>query len=169
MNKIDLEAKWGEAAKFRLWRDGAEKFRAIFPDRETLMRFYDDVEHTTWPEFYGQSPYDDAFGIAWNVKHGLSQGGWEWLEKTREETSTRNNVACLALFGIYPLSNHGHARRFVVQSWDSSLGRWLDTIHGADSEAGIETALQTAREPNRWMGGEVGETRIAMRKGATHE
>jgi hypothetical protein len=69
----------------------------------------------------------------------------------------------------YPLSNHGHEKRFVVQSWDSSRGRWLDTIHGADSEAGIETALQTAREPDRWMGGEVGETRIAMRKGATHE
>ncbi len=167
MNKIDLEVKWGEAAKFRLWRDGAEKFRAIFPDRATLDAFYDDLADTTWPEFYGQSPYDDAFVIAWNVKHGLID--WTWLEKTQDKTSARNKVACLALFGIYPLSNHAHEKRLVVQSWDSSLGRWLDTIHGADSESGIETALQTAREPDRWMGGKVGETRIAMRKGATHE
>ena len=100
MNKQDLEAKWGEAAKFRLWRDGAEVFRAIFPDRETLMRFYADVENTTWPEFYGQSPYDDAFGIAWNVKHGLSDSRRVWLEKTQDETSTHNSIECLAHFGI---------------------------------------------------------------------
>ncbi len=64
----------------------------------------------------------------------------------------------------YPLTNHAHEKRFVVQAWDSSLGQWLDTIHGADFESGIFAALQTARQPARWMQGKVGETRIARRK-----
>jgi len=64
----------------------------------------------------------------------------------------------------YPLSNFAHENRFVVQSWDSSLGQWLDTIHGSDTESGIEEALQTARQPVRWMQGKVGKTRVARRK-----
>lgn len=64
----------------------------------------------------------------------------------------------------FPLSNHAHEKIYVVQSFDSSLGQWLDTIHGTDGQEGIPAALETARQPHRWMQGQVGKTRIAKRK-----
>ena len=100
MTKQALEEKWVAASKFRLFRDGADKFRQIFPNRETLMEFYLDLAHVSWPESYGQSPYDDSFSIAYDVQHGLSASGRAWIKRNLGENSTENRLACLALFGI---------------------------------------------------------------------
>lgn len=100
MKEQDLKEKWVAASEFRLWRDGANKFREIFPNRESLKEFYLDFAHVSWPESYGQSPYSDSFGIAYDINYGLSVSGRAWMEKNRGENSTENRIACLALFGI---------------------------------------------------------------------
>ena len=62
-------------------------------------------------------------------------------------------------------SHFAHAKPLVVQAWDVSLGRWLDTIYGGESlHACEEHALQAARNPERWVGGKVGRTRIVHRR-----
>jgi hypothetical protein len=100
MIKSTLEQVYSGAAKFRIWRDGAAEFMALFPNRAAVMAFYDAVSGTTWPEFYGQSPYDDAFGIAFVIKHGLSQSSAAFLRSRRGESTTENKLACLAIYGI---------------------------------------------------------------------
>lgn len=61
-------------------------------------------------------------------------------------------------------SNCPHKHPLVIQTWDSSLGKWLDTIHGnVNLPACQQYSLPVVLEPDRWMGGRVGRVRIVHR------
>ncbi len=65
------------------------------------------------------------------------------------------------MFDPAAVSNFSNKHPFIVQAWDASLDRWLDTIHGAATvEKCLTEALPVAREPGRWMRGQVGRTRV---------
>jgi hypothetical protein len=60
-----------------------------------------------------------------------------------------------------PKSNFPHPLPFVMQAWDSSLEKWLDTIHGGHTQAEAETTEKRVRaEPSHWMRGTPTRTRI---------
>ena len=61
-------------------------------------------------------------------------------------------------------SNFAHDKPLVVQAWDVSLGKWLDTIHGnVNLPACEQYTLPVVLEPERWIGGHVGRVRIVHR------
>ena len=68
------------------------------------------------------------------------------------------------LFDSEARSNFHHEYEFVVQAWDSSLERWLDTIYGNDTlPACLKFSVPRAVDPTRWIGGKVGQIRIVRR------
>lgn len=73
-------------------------WRGLIPTREKLMEFYEDAKDLSWPENYGQSPWDDVFNIAYDVKHGVSPSAAEWYAKTHPENP--NRLAILEAFGV---------------------------------------------------------------------
>ena len=73
----------------------------------------------------------------------------------------------LELFEPNARSNFPHKHPLVIQAWDSSLGQWLDTIHGnINLPACAQYSVPIALEPHRWMQGKPGKIRIVHRKSA---
>lgn len=100
MTKQEIFERWGKAASFRFSSDGPDKMSEIFPTRHEINCFYDDVSNSTWPESYGQSPFDDAFCIAYSVRHGISESTRLYLKTNSDCKSIKNRIACLEHWGI---------------------------------------------------------------------
>jgi hypothetical protein len=58
-------------------------------------------------------------------------------------------------------SNFPHPMPYVVQAYDSSLERFLDTIHGGHTEpAAKEAEVRLRADPSRWITGKPTKTRV---------
>jgi hypothetical protein len=98
--KQEIFERWGKAAEFRFFSDGPDKLAEIFPDRHGIECFYDDLAKTRWSESYGQSPYDDAFCLAYSVRHGISDSTRRYLKANADCQAVKNRIACLKHWGI---------------------------------------------------------------------
>lgn len=66
MNKRQALEKWGAATKL-YFRTPIEEWKQVFPDKETLVEFWNDVKGICWPENCGQEPWGLASDIAYTV------------------------------------------------------------------------------------------------------
>ncbi len=71
MNRESLCEKYSAAGELKL-SSPPEDWLAVFPDAASLQTFRRETGHLTFPEWYGQSPWEDAFSIAFTVAEGLS-------------------------------------------------------------------------------------------------
>ena len=67
-HKIAVCEKWQAAQKLNRNSTFAD-FLTVFPDIATLEQFYQEAGKLSWPECYGQSPHDFAFGVASMVRY----------------------------------------------------------------------------------------------------
>lgn len=63
--------KYAAAGKLR-FTSPPEDWLAVFPDAASLAIFRAEVANLTFPECYGQTPWEDAHSIAFQVAEGLS-------------------------------------------------------------------------------------------------
>jgi hypothetical protein len=54
-----------------------DDFKAAFPTRDSLMEFWQDVRKLSWPESYGQSPWDTTACVAYRVANGIRRNDAE--------------------------------------------------------------------------------------------
>lgn len=80
MNKQAAIAKYSAAMKLNAYAKPAE-WLAVFPTRTALAWFRLEVGQICWPENFGQSPWNFAFGVAYHVGEGFSPTSQEWYAK----------------------------------------------------------------------------------------
>jgi hypothetical protein len=61
------------ASKLRFHTSTLEDWKSIFPDTESLESFFQLTKNETFPGSCGQSPYDDAFSLAYAMRNGISE------------------------------------------------------------------------------------------------
>jgi hypothetical protein len=62
-------------------------------------------------------------------------------------------------------SNFPHPLPFVMQAWDTSLEKWMDTIHGGNTEKqALETEKRIRATPSHWITGRPTQTRVVPAK-----
>lgn len=83
MNKYAALSKY-EAATRLGYRSTQQEWLAVFPTAESLARFRADVGGISFPENFGSSPWDFAFGVAYKVGEGFSPTSRDWYAKQIE-------------------------------------------------------------------------------------
>lgn len=66
MTKDEAFEKYHEAAQVREYSE----VKKVFPTREELVQFWDDVKHFSWPGSYGVSPWSMCGDVAYVVAGG---------------------------------------------------------------------------------------------------
>lgn len=97
MNTENMEAI---AKQFRLYYGGPEKLKELGMTCEFLVEFYEKTKNKTFPGSYGQSPYDDAFSLAYALVHGVSPSSREYYKKNSGQRDIKNRLACFDAMGI---------------------------------------------------------------------
>lgn len=77
-----------------------EKWLEVFPTPASLLQFAADVGPHSWPENYGQSPWEDAFSIGWTLKHGVSDHIRDFYRSKADEKWLQDKIKICALYGL---------------------------------------------------------------------
>lgn len=80
MHKQAALAKYDRAASLNHNSSRAE-WLAVFPDKYVLAQFRAEVGCLSWPESFGSSPWNYAFGVAYHVGEGFSPTSRDWYQK----------------------------------------------------------------------------------------
>jgi hypothetical protein len=99
LSKDQALKKYDKATRLR-WHSPISEWRDAFPTVESLAEFRRDVGDLSWPASYGQSPWDDAFSLAYNLGEGISESSrWFMLENADCDWG-RQMLAVYAEYGI---------------------------------------------------------------------
>lgn len=104
MNRESLCEKYSAAVRLKI-SSPPEDWLAVFPDAATLQTFRREVGNLTFPEWYVQIPWEDAFSIAFTVAEGLSPSQVSRLAlqlvsiTPHHVTEARARLALLKLYG----------------------------------------------------------------------
>lgn len=99
MKKSAALEKYAKAAKLR-FHDSLEKWQEIFPSVESLLCFYEDVKGLSWPENYGQSPFDDSFSVAYCLRHGVSPSCKAFMAKNENSDWMQSKIQKMEFYGV---------------------------------------------------------------------
>lgn len=88
------------AKQFRFYYHGPSELDSLGIHAEFLNELYEKTKDMTFPGSYGQSPFDDAFALAYMLKHGVSQTRADYLRRNRHEHDVRNQIACIEHLGM---------------------------------------------------------------------
>lgn len=80
MNKMTALKKYEAATRLRDTSPLAE-WRKVFPSRESLVTFRQDVGDLSWPGSYGEAPWDAAFSLAWHLANGASEHSRHYMSQ----------------------------------------------------------------------------------------
>ena len=80
MNKQAALAKYDAATRLGYQSTRAD-WLAVFPDRYALAMFRAEVGNLTWPENFGSSPWEYAFGVAYKASEGFTPSSREFYDK----------------------------------------------------------------------------------------
>ncbi len=97
-HKEKLCEKYEKAAKLRCYSTPIEDWLKVFPTAESFNSFYEDVKNLCWPETWGESPWDDAFGIAYDLHNGLSESSKKFYLKYKEDSLPK--IKIMARYGV---------------------------------------------------------------------
>lgn len=64
LSRAQAAAKYDAACSLRLHRSTVAEWRRVFPDAASLETFRREVGGLSWPDNWGQSPWEDAFSVA---------------------------------------------------------------------------------------------------------
>lgn len=95
------------AKQFQFYYDGPEKLKELGMTRKFLLEFYERTKNKTFQGNYGQSPYDDAFSLAYALAHGVSSSSRDYYSKNSGTSDIKNRLACFDAMGIdyEPITN----------------------------------------------------------------
>jgi len=91
------------ASKLRFHSSTVADWHEVFPDFAALDDFYDATKNMTFPGSYGQSPFDDAFSVAYEIRHGLSPSSVEFYARMIHERDWHgydNRMLILESYGV---------------------------------------------------------------------
>jgi hypothetical protein len=99
LSKDQALKKYDKATRLR-WRSPISEWRAAFPTLESLAEFRRDVGNLSWPGSYGQSPWDDAFSLAYNLGAGISESSRRYMLDNADCDWGRQMLAVYAEYGL---------------------------------------------------------------------
>lgn len=112
MNKTESWNAYAGAARLRYSTPIAE-WKAVFPDARALEKFRTDVGGLCYPGTFGQSPWDEAFSVAYELHHGISESSARWYASQGDCPLVRGKLAILVAYGM-ALSLPAPARVYTV-------------------------------------------------------
>ena len=98
-----VETIINRASKLRFQSSTVTDWHAVFPDFSSLDDFYDATKNMTFPGTYGQSPFDDAFSLAYEIRHGLSPSSVDFYSRMireRDWHGYENHMLVLESYGV---------------------------------------------------------------------
>jgi hypothetical protein len=98
MTKTQALRNYAAATRLRHTTPAAA-WKAAFPTRESLIAFTEDVGGFSWPDTYGDSPWDAAFSIGYELKHGLSQSSVEFYARHMTDPHVVGRLSLLQAYG----------------------------------------------------------------------
>ncbi len=99
LTKNQALKKYDKATRLR-WRSPLSEWRAAFPTVESLAEFRRDVGNISWPENFGQSCWDDAFSLAYNLGEGISESSRKYMLENAETVTGAQVLAVYAEYGL---------------------------------------------------------------------
>lgn len=81
--KSKLLTKYAAACKLRFNQSAAD-WNAVFPTVESLAVFWNETKGLSFPENYGQSPFDDVGSVAYWLENGVSDSTLTFWRKRIE-------------------------------------------------------------------------------------
>lgn len=104
MTKPQLIDKYRKAEKLR-YTSPLKDWLATFPNAAALETFRLETGSLSWPGSYGESPWEDAFSIAYDLHHGISDSSYRFYQKNWKcddsyyQGETLSKMQILAHFG----------------------------------------------------------------------
>jgi hypothetical protein len=98
-----MKATIEKASGLRFHSSKFQEWQSVFPDKKSLVDFYHATKNKTFPGSYGQSPYEDAFSVAFALIHGISDSSVEFYSKKIKEKDWHgweNKMIVLKSYGL---------------------------------------------------------------------
>jgi hypothetical protein len=92
-----------KASGLRFHSSNIHDWQSVFPDKKSFVDFYHATKNKTFPGSYGQSPYDDAFSVAFALIHGISDSSVEFYSKKileKDWPGWENKMIILESYGL---------------------------------------------------------------------
>jgi hypothetical protein len=136
MNKQKALLKYEAAAKLR-YTSHLSDWLKVFPGRASLEQFRLDFGNISFPENYGASAWDDAFSLAYELHHGISESSYGFYVAHGTEDGIRGKLRLLQHYGLELAPGLVRVLNGVVAASDKPL----DFITVRDVKTGRASSL----------------------------